>query len=75
MAHLTNLINLCSASLPLKIDQLSDALPPENVVAAPSTLLKPQPNQHADKIIETDVRIRLTLEYPKPQPLMLAHTP
>jgi len=75
LANLTNLINLGSASLPLKIDQLSDALPPEDVVAAPSALLKPQPTQHPDKIIETDVRVRLTLEYPKPQLLMLAHTP
>jgi hypothetical protein len=70
---LTYLINLCLAPLTLKIDQLSDALPPENVVAAASALLKPQPLEHAAQVVEIDVRIRPALQNPKPKLLMLAH--
>ena len=60
-------------SLALKIDQLPDGLSPKNVVATASVLLKRQPLQRAAQVIEVDVRIRLALQNPKAQLLMLAH--
>jgi hypothetical protein len=72
---LANLVNLGLAPLALKIDQLPDALSPENVVATAGALLKPQPLEQAAQVIKIDVRIRLALQNPKPQLLLLAHQP
>jgi hypothetical protein len=55
------LIHLGLAPLTLQIDQLPDAVPPENVVAASGALLKPQPLQEVAQFVEIDVRIRLVL--------------
>jgi hypothetical protein len=73
LPDLANLINLGLASLALKVDQLSYALPPENVVAAASAFLKSQPLEQAAQFVEIDVRIGLALQNPKPKLLMLAH--
>jgi len=61
LADLTNLINLGFAPLALKIDQLPDARSPEDVVAATSSLLKPQPLEQVAQVIKIDVRIGLAL--------------
>ncbi|MGD0009004.1 MAG: hypothetical protein ABSE93_10720 [Terriglobia bacterium] len=69
------MINLGLAALPLQIDQLPDAVPPENVVAAAGALFKPQPLEEVAQLVEIDVRIRLALQNPKMKFLILAHSP
>jgi hypothetical protein len=49
----------------LQIDQLSDSVLPENVVAAADALIEPQPLEQVAQLVEVDVRIRLAFENPK----------
>jgi hypothetical protein len=58
---LADLINLGLASLTLKIDQLADTRPPEDVMATSSTLLKPQPEEQAAEVFKIDVRVGFAL--------------
>ena len=70
---MASLVYLCLAPLALKIDQLPVAPSPENMMAAASALLKPQPLKQTAHVIKIDVRVRLPLQNPKAQLLMRAH--
>ncbi len=74
MAHLTDLIHFGLASLLLQIDQLPDAVLPENVVAAADALVEPQPLEQVPQLIKVNVRIRLAFENPKSKFLIFAHS-
>ena len=71
--YLPHLIGFRMAIVALKIDFLSDAFPPEYVMASSYPLGEPEIPEQTTQVVEANTRIRATAENPLQKLLVSAH--